>query len=281
MSGESVVVKLEPVGGKIHTLDHEFHVYLKLGRGIGIPRTLWFGAESGFDVMVTERLGASLDELFVQCHHRFSLKTVLLVANQMVSKFSFSNPKLVNFSCIQLRRLQYIHSCNYVHRDLKPSNIVMGVGKNANLVYIIDFGLSKRFRDPKTCLHIPYKDGRGLTGSVNFASINSHRGFELGRRDDLESLAYILIYFLCGYLPWQGRGKTTLEIKQAFTSHSMFCRLPVEIRGFLEHARSLGFSEKPNYDLYCNLFNNILLHERFPDTQMFDWEVAPGQNPHL
>ena len=95
MSGEDVVVKLEPVEGKNHTLDHEFHVYLKLGQGIGIPRTLWFGMESGFDVMVTERLGPSLEKLFVQCHLRFSLKTILLVATQLVSKFNSLSPKLV------------------------------------------------------------------------------------------------------------------------------------------------------------------------------------------
>jgi serine/threonine protein kinase len=104
----------------------------------------------------------------------------------------------------QLRRLQYIHSRNFIHRDLKPSNIVMGVNEHANLVHIIDFGLSKEFRDPKTHAHIPYKKKLGPVGTAVFMSINSHLGFELGRRDDLESLAYILYFFLWGSLPWQG-----------------------------------------------------------------------------
>ena len=100
--------------------------------------------------------------------------------------------------CVQLRCLQYIHSRNYIHRDLKPSNIVMGAGNQANLVYLIDFGLSKEYRNPRTWAHILFDSGVGFTGTTTFASINSHMGMELGRRDDLESLAYILFYFLWG-----------------------------------------------------------------------------------
>jgi len=205
--------------------------------------------------MVIERLGPSLDELFAQCHFHFSLKTVLLLACQL------------------LRRLQYIHSRNLIHRDLKPSNIVMG-DKNVNLVYIIDFGLLKQFRDPDTRAHIPYRQGRGFTGTAQFASINSHLGLELGRRDDLESLAYILIYFLHGSLPWKKRGKNIHLMKQKITSQNIYQGLPLELRTFLELSQSLSFDSKPDYDHYYNLFDSLLSKGEFRCDSMSDWDVG-------
>jgi len=180
---------------------------------------------------------------------------------------------LVDFR-IQLRHLQYIHSHNFIHRDLKPSNIVMGVNKNVNLVYIIDFGLSKQFRDPDTRTHIPYSQGHGFTGTARFASINSHLGLELGRRDDLESLAYVLIYFLRGSLPWQRQGRDILLMKQQLTLQNMYHGLPLELRTFLELSRSLSFDSKPDYDRYYNLFDSLLLREGFHGDPTFDWDIG-------
>lgn len=173
-------------------------------------------------------------------------------------------------------RLRYIHSRNFIHRDLKPSNIIMGAGKHTNIVYIIDFGLSKEFRHPDTYLHIPYDEAQGLVGTATFASIHSHLGFELGRRDDLESLAYILIYFFRGSLPWQGLELETrdlvVESKQA-TSAQVLCQgLPAQLRTFLEYSRSLSFDDKPDYDYLHNLFNTPLLQEGFRDDLAFDWD---------
>ena len=178
----------------------------------------------------------------------------------------------------QLRRLQYIHSRDIIHRDVKPSNIVVGVGEETNLVYLIDFGLSKEFRDPNTRLHIPYSKGLGLTGTTTFASINSHLGLELGRRDDLESLAYVLFYFLWGYLPWEEEDeRSILESKQSITTHHLFLGLPTEFCAFFEHCRSLSFEGKPNYDYFYDLFNNLLLREGFRSDMAFDFDVAaPG-----
>lgn len=152
----------------------------------------------------------------------------------------------------------------------------MGVGKHANVAYIIDFGLSKEFRDPNTHVHIPYNNGRGFTGTVDFASINSHLGLELGRRDDLESLAYVLLYFLCGRLPWQVPGihkKNILAIKQGIITHPMLLEIPMEFRAFLEYSRSLAFDVKPNYDNYCKLFNNLLL-QGLQNNPVFDWNIT-------
>jgi serine/threonine protein kinase len=173
-------------------------------------------------------------------------------------------------------RLRYIHSRNFIHRDLKPSNIIMGVGNYADIVYIIDFGLSKEFRHPDTYLHIPYSRAQGLIGTATFASVHSHLGSELGRRDDLESLAYILIYFLRGSLPWQGLELETrdlvVESKQN-TSARVLCQgLPVQLRTFLEYSRSLSFDEKPDYDYLHKLFNAPLLPEGLGKDLAFDWE---------
>ncbi len=151
----------------------------------------------------------------------------------------------------------------------------MGVGEQANLVHLVDFGLSKEFRDPKTHAHIPYKKNLGFAGTAVFASINSHLGLELGRRDDLESLAYILLYFLWGFLPWQGlRKKDILKSKRTISAYNLFQELPTEFRAFLEHCRSLPFDGKPNYDHFLILFNNLLSKEVIQSDMAFDWDVT-------
>jgi serine/threonine protein kinase len=156
----------------------------------------------------------------------------------------------------------------------------MGVGNQANLVYLIDFGLSKEYRDPSTCEHIPFDNDVGFTGTTTFASINSHMGLELGRRDDLESLAYVLFYFLWGFLPWQGLsdGEAILESKRTITTHKLFLDLPAELHTFFEHSRSLSFDGKPNYDYFYDLFGDLTLREGFHLDMPFDWDVASGKN---
>ena len=158
----------------------------------------------------------------------------------------------------------------------------MGIGKQANVVHLIDFGLSKEFRDPNTHIHISYNNGLGLIGTATFASINSHLGLELRRRDDMESLAYIFIYFLCGFLPWQGveaEGHDIVELKRGITTHDSFQGLPMEFCTFLKHCHSLSFDAKPNYDYFRNIFDNLLLQEGFQNNPMFDWDAAGGPLP--
>jgi len=150
----------------------------------------------------------------------------------------------------------------------------MGVGRRAHIVYVINFGLSKEYRDPNTHLHIPFKEGLGLIGTMTFAPINSHLGLELGRRDDMESLAYMLFYFLWGFLPWQDFRfpEDVLRSKQKITALDLFHKLPLEFRTFFEHCRSLSFDDKPNYDHFRRLFDNLLVKEGFQNDVAFDWD---------
>jgi|HubBroStandDraft_1064217.scaffolds.fasta_scaffold14549_5 serine/threonine protein kinase len=156
----------------------------------------------------------------------------------------------------------------------------MGVGNQANLVYLIDFGLSKEYRYPDTRAHIPFDSDVGFTGTTAFASINSHMGMELGRRDDLESLTYVLFYFLWGSLPWQGLGEeeAILESKRTITMHTLFLALPAELQTFYEYCRSLSFDEKPNYDHFYNLFGELILREGFQLDMAIDWDVTGGKS---
>lgn len=150
----------------------------------GIPNVKYFGTEKGFNILVMDLLGPSLEGVFNLCNRRFSLKTVLLIAEQTIA------------------RVQTLHSYGFLHRDIKPDNFLVGRSNQDKNIYMIDLGLAKRFKDAKTHVHIPYREGKGLIGTIRYASINTHYGIELSRRDDLECISYMLIYFLKGALPW-------------------------------------------------------------------------------
>ena len=184
-----------------------------------------------------------------------------------------------------LQRLETLHEHRVIHRDLKPDNFVFGVGKHCNELYLIDFGLSKCYVHPDTQVHIPFQTGKSLIGTPRYASINNHRGIEQSRRDDLESLAYLLLYFLNGSLPWQEtertksvnkkKGSTSFDNIAAWkekTNATDICSIaPKELVGLLQYAQALGFYEKPDYARLRSLLSALFDRLGYERDNRFDW----------
>lgn len=261
-TGEDVAIKLERLRTKHPQLMYESKLYRVLQGGVGIPYLHWFGVETNYNVLVIDLLGPSLEDLFNACGRVFSPLTVMLVGEQLIS------------------RIEYMHGKHFIHRDIKPDNFLAGRGRKANLLYVIDFGLSKRFRHPKTRQHMPYREGKNLTGTPRYASINNHLGVEQSRRDDMESIGYVLVYFARGSLPWQGLKAHTkkqkyqkIMDKKMAVSISLLCKdVPDECKHYLEYCRSLRFEDKPNYPYLKALFRDAVDEAKYgdPDTG-FDW----------
>jgi casein kinase I family protein HRR25 len=185
-----------------------------------------------------------------------------------------------------IQRLEFIHNNHFIHRDMKPDNFLVGSGKKQNLIYVIDLGLAKRYRDPKTGEHIPYKDNKSLTGTARYASVNAHLGIEQSRRDDLESVGFILIYFLRGSLPWQGlQGKTKndkydriKDKKVATTIETLTRGLPEEFNLFLQYCRNLKFEERPDYNYMRKIFKDLMYKRGHDYDFQYDWVLKKAGN---
>ncbi|XP_022723279.1 casein kinase 1-like protein 2 isoform X2 [Durio zibethinus] len=250
-TNEEVAIKLENVKTKHPQLLYESKLYKILQGGTGIPNVRWFGVEGDHNVLVMDLLGPSLEDLFNFCSRKLSLKTVLMLADQMIN------------------RVEFVHSKSFLHRDIKPDNFLMGLGRRANQVYSIDFGLAKKYRDTSTHQHIPYRENKNLTGTARYASVNTHLGIEQSRRDDLESLGYVLMYFLRGSLPWQGLKAGTrkqkydkISEKKVSTSTETLCRgYPTEFASYFHYCRSLRFEDKPDYSYLKRLFRDLFIRE--------------------
>lgn len=259
-NSRTIAIKLIPKknGQMLH---HESSVYREVSDGKHcIPRVYWYGEQDDYNVLIIEYMGNTIESLFTQCGRKFSLKTTLMIGVQIFDL------------------IEYLHRCNFIHRDLKPENFVMGDGLKSHLVYMIDFGLSKRYKNAEN-QHMKLNTGKKLVGTARYASINNHKGLESSRRDDLESFAYLLIYFLKGQLPWQSVGGKNRDenyeiIKQRkinTTVENLCAGIPVEFCFFLDHVRSLRFEERPNYKYLKNLLVELMTKHGFLMDYKYDW----------
>ncbi|XP_024962695.1 casein kinase 1-like protein 3 [Cynara cardunculus var. scolymus] len=264
---EIVAVKMENRQTKHPQLLYEAKLYNYLQGIVGVAGIHWSGVDIQDNVLVLDLLGPSLEDLFVYCGRKFSLKTVLMLADQM------------------LTRIELMHAKGFLHRDLKPDNFLMGLGRKANQVYVIDFGLAKRYRDPTTSCHIPYKANKNLTGTARYASCNTHLGIEQSRRDDLESLGYVFLYFLRGSLPWQGlKGATKkqkydkIREKKVSTPIEVLCKFHHgEFASYFQYCRSLTFEQRPDYGFLKRLFRDLFMREGYDFDYVFDWTILKHQ----
>lgn len=186
-----------------------------------------------------------------------------------------------------LERVDTFHSRHLIHRDIKPANFVIGTGETSNIVYCVDFGLSKRYRHPKNLQHIPHRDGRSLTGTPRYASINNHLGIEQSRRDDLESIAYVLVYFLKGSLPWQGlkaknaqkKYRLIMEKKQQVSIAQLCAGCPSQFGEFLAYTRALKFDTKPDIPFLRKMFRDLYHAQGCANTgKLWDWDSADSDS---
>lgn len=270
-SNEEVAIKLENVKTKHPQLVYEAKLYRLLQGGTGIANVRWFGVEGDYNVLVMDLLGPSLEDLFNFCSRKLSLKTVLMLADQMIN------------------RIEFVHSRCFLHRDVKPDNFLMGLGRRANQVYVIDFGLAKKYRDPISHQHIPYRENKNLTGTARYASMNTHLGIEQSRRDDLESLGYVLMYFLRGSLPWQGLKAGTkkqkyekISEKKVATPIEVLCKTyPSEFASYFHYCRSLRFDDRPDYAYLKRIFRDLFIREGFQFDYVFDWTILKYQQTQM
>jgi len=263
-SGEEVAIKLESHKCKFPQLLNEWKLYKICAGGVGVPKVHWYGAEGDHNVMVIDLLGPSLGALFDFGNRKFSLKTVLMLADQMIS------------------RVEYLHAKHYMHRDIKPDNFLIGLENKANQVHIIDFGLAKKYWDPKTQQHIPYRDKTNLLGTARYASVNTHLGVEQSRRDDLEAIGYVLMYFNRGSLPWQGLKANSkkekyekIMQKKISTPVGVLCKhFPSEFVTYAKYCRSLRFEDRPDYPYLRRLLKDLFFREGYQYDFVFDWTIV-------
>ena len=265
---EEVAIKIESKNIETPQLIHESKILKALNDNDGFPKVYLVTPLDDVLIMVMELLGENLQKLLMNSpHKKFTLKTTLMLAIQILS------------------RIKTLHENNYIHRDIKPENFTIGLKKYKNTIYMIDYGLTRKFCDSHKN-HIPYKEGKHLTGTALYASIYTHKGIEQSRRDDLESLGYMMIYFCKGELPWMNVKGKTKEIKykkimekKLEMKPDILCQgLPDEFNQYFKYVRELQFTEEPKYDFLLGLFNSAMKKNNIKNDFKFDWCQNSGIN---
>ena len=242
-----VAIKIQNKNANISQLEKEAY-YQYLLKGIGVPKVLSFGRSGNNYILVETLLGKTLKQLFdLNKNPQSKMKDMCMAAIQIID------------------RIKFIHSKNIIHQDIKPENFLVG-NPNTSLIYIIDFGLSKKYRSSRTNKHIKFSKNKPFNGTFNFSSINSMKGIEMTRRDDLESIGYMLIHLIKGKLPWSDylnkelgeRFEIIYNIKKNISNEVLCKGLPSEMCEYMDYVKSLKFDEEPNYNELKKLFISIL-----------------------
>jgi serine/threonine protein kinase len=248
---DEVAIKSTSDPAKVSDLENEYRMYLNIGDAVGFPAVFDLSCEADQSFLTMELLGKSIATLLRESKPHFSMKTVLMLIDQM------------------LARVEFIHHKGILHRDLKPSNFLMGRGSKSNQVYLVDFGLATRYT----------RDGigyRSFVGTSSFASINSQIGMAVSRRDDLESLGYVFVYMATGSLPWRfcaspSRSSDIASAKLSVSPADLCLGLPDEFQRYMEAVRNLEYDEMPDYAGYRKLFRQLFQHLQFEYDYKYDW----------
>ena len=257
---KKVAIKIEKKWSTKGQLERECY-YLYFLKSPGFPKLISFGKTKTHNILIEELLGKNLNVLQKsQKNNKFSIKDTCMIGLQIID------------------RLEFLHSKYIIHRDIKPTNFLIGKN-NPSEIYIIDFGLAMKYRSSQTKNHIQFTKTKGVTGNFSLLSVNGLKSMQQSRRDDLESLCYMLILFIKGKLPWGDViGKTTTEIyykilklKIKIKEEELCESLPSEFLEFLKYCKKLEFNQNPNYEYLKNLLNNILLKIKEKNDFKFSW----------
>ena len=256
-SGKFAAVKLEQ-SSKDNQLENEARVLQDLNNTYGFPKYYGSKFTKDYCYLAMELLGPSINDKFVECRKRFSLKTVTKLAKSM------------------LLRVKSLHENGYIHRDLKPQQFLLGPQKDSDSVFLVDFGLSKRYKTKDLGIHVPYMENRAFVGTTYYASVNTHKGIQQSRRDDLETLCYLFSYFLKGTLPWKNKTKekiTETKIRSIKTNTSpiqLFSDSPREFFYLMSYVKNLQYDSSPDYNYMIHLLDFV--SQQFNcDEVPFDW----------